>query len=102
MTVCTSCDTDGKYYAGDTGTEIIVDTCSDITTATTADLLVEKPDGTVETWSGSVYDTTKIRYIVQSGDFDQAGEYFLQAYVVMPGGTWRGNTTSFRVVAVFS
>lgn len=102
MTVCSNCDLDGKYYVGDVGTEIIVDTCSDITTATVTDLLVEKPDGTSHVWSGSAYDTTKIRYVVQAGDFDQDGEYYLQAYVEMPGWSGRGVTTSFRVMGVFS
>jgi len=101
MTVCSNCDIDGKYYVGDVGTEIIVDTCSDITTATVTDLLVEKPDGTLVTWSGDVYETTKIKYVVQAGDFDQAGEYILQAYVEMPGWQGRGNSTSFRVTVVF-
>ena len=101
MTVCGACDVDGKYYVGDVGTEIIVDTCSDIITATLARLIVEKPDGTVVNWDGAVVDDTKIRYVVSVGDFDQVGEYRLQAYVEMPGGTWRGNTTSFKVTQVF-
>lgn len=101
MTACGACDVDGKYYVGDVGTEIIVDTCSDISTATLARLIVEKPDGTIENWDGAVFETTKIRYVVSVGDFDQAGKYNLQAYVEMPGGQWRGNTVTFTVSPVF-
>lgn len=102
MTVCSNCDIDGKYYVGDVGTEIIVDTCSDLTAATVTNLVVEKPDGTTHMWVGSVYEITKIRYVVQVGDFDQAGEYYVQAYVEMPGWSGYGTTTSFRVMAAFN
>jgi len=102
MTVCTNCNADGKYYIGDVGTEIIVDVCADISAATTVSLIVEKPDGTVVTWTGSVYETTKIRYLVQIGDFDQSGEYTLQAYVEISGWRGRGNTVSFRVSSLFA
>lgn len=102
MTVCSNCDLPGKYYVGDVGTEIIVDTCSDISTSTVRDLLVEKPDGTRVTWHGSVYETTKIRYVVRAGDFDQAGEYSVQAYVEMPGWTGKGNTVTFKVTGEFA
>ena len=102
MTVCTNCGLPGKYYVGDVGTEIVVDTCSDITAATKTDLLVEKPDGTLVTWSGDVYEGTKIRYVVQAGDFDQTGEYTLQANIAISGWTGRGNTTTFKVTSAFA
>ena len=101
MTVCTTCDAEGKYYVGDVGTELIVDTCTDITAATVARLLVEKPDGMEFAWDGAVYETTKVRYVVQSGDFDQVGEYQLQVYLEMPGWSGKGNATTFRVSAAF-
>ena len=101
MTVCSNCDVDGKYYVGDIGTEIIVDTCSDITSATVSNLKVEKPDGTLHTWTGTVYETTHIRYVVVDGDFDQVGLYLVQAYVEMPGWSGLGNTAEFKVTAVF-
>lgn len=99
--ICSNCDLEGKYYVDDVGTEIIVDTCSDISSATVTDLIVEKPDGEQFTWHGSVYDTTKIRYVVDAGDFDQVGEYLVQAYVEMPGWAGRGNTTTFKVTGHF-
>lgn len=102
MTVCTNCDSEGKYYVGDIGTEIIVDTCSDISAATEMKLSVEKPDGEVVEWSGTLYDTTNIKYVVQDGDFDQSGEYTLQSYVEISGWSGRGNSVTFRVSPVFS
>lgn len=102
MSCNTSCSVVSKYYVGDVGTEIIVDTCENITTATLVKLMVQKPDGTNHEWIGAVYDTTKIRYVVQAGNFDQAGTYLVQAYVQMPGWAGRGNNTSFKIYPVFS
>lgn len=93
------CGGDGiKYYVGDTGTEIIVDTCSDITTATKVALLVLKPNASAaEEWIGTVEEETKIKYVVKVNDFDVAGEYRMQSYVEMPGWEGRGNTARFKV-----
>jgi hypothetical protein len=102
MAICgDGCTAPSQYYVGDEGTEIIVDTCSDISAATVTDLIVRKPDGTQVTWSGAIYDTTKIRYVTTTGDFDQAGRYRLQAYVEMPGWKGFGETTTFKVLAAF-
>ena len=66
MTSCgTGCDGPSQFYLGDIGTEIIVDVCSDISTATLVSLKVMKPDGTEHTWVGTVYQTQYIRYITQ-------------------------------------
>ena len=102
MTTCNdSCAEPSKYYVGDVGTEIIVDTCSDITSATKAALLVRKPDNTEHEWLGAVFEDTKIRYLVQVGDFDQAGRYRVQAYIEMPGWSGRGDSTYFKVSPSF-
>ena len=86
---CSSCGGEGKVYVGDIGTEIVVDTCSDLSTATKVELRVEKPSGAPVTWAGTVFETTKIRHVAVSGDLDEVGEYNLQAYVEMPG--WTGS-----------
>lgn len=101
MTACTTCDLPSRYYVGDIGTSIIVDTCNEINLSTVSNLIVQKPDMTTVIWEGAVYEDTKIRYIVQDGDFDQAGEYRLQSYVEIPGWTGRGDTTKFKVSKVF-
>jgi hypothetical protein len=101
LTVCNSCDLPSRYYVGDIGTIVVVDTCNDITAATVTNLIVQKPDQTIVTWAGAVFEDTKIRYIIQSGDFDQVGEYRLQSYVESPGWRGRGDTATFRVSNVF-
>ena len=102
MTACANCDGSSKFYIGDIGTEIIVDVCSDITTANVTDLMVEKPDGTQVTWSGAVFETTKIKYVVASGDFDQVGIYTVQSRVVISGWSGYGDTVSFKVSSLFT
>lgn len=101
MSVCSSCDLESKYYVGDIGTDIIVNVCSDITGATLVSLKIEKPDGTLADWVGSVYDSNYIKYTVVDGDFDQVGKYALQAYVEIDSWSGRGDTTYFKVSPVF-
>lgn len=105
MTSCVTniCGGDSnKYYVGDVGTEIIVDTCSDISTASKVSLVVMKPNATASVeWIGSIYEGTKIRYVVDADDFNVAGEYRMQAYVEMPGWKGRGNTVRFKVSNTF-
>jgi len=101
MSCDAACSGPSNYFVGDAGTLITVDTCSDITAATLAALDVMKPDGSTDRWVGSVVDTTKIQYVVSVGDFDQVGEYRLQAYIEMPGWQGWGNTVTFKVSARF-
>jgi len=100
MACSTSCTGPSKYYVGDIGTQIVVDVCGSLATATLVRFDVEKPDGTSASWVGSVYGTTSITYTVVAGDFNQAGEYRLQSYVEMPGWTGHGNTITFKISAI--
>lgn len=90
-----------KYYVGDTGTLVLVDTLTDLSAATSVKLVVKKPGGTIVEWTGSVYHTTIIKYITLVTDFSVAGTYYLQAKVTLPSGVWLGNTTTFVVTGVF-
>jgi len=95
--------TPSKYYVGDVGTEVIVDTLSDLSTATVHNLAILKPGATSETvWPGVVVDTTKIKYIIQAGDWNIAGIYKLQSVVELPLWQGRGNTITFVVDAAFN
>ena len=69
-----------KIYKGDIGTEILLDTGTNILAASTHDIKYEKPDNTVGTWTATIKDTTKVSYIIQSDDLDQIGEYEVQDY----------------------
>jgi hypothetical protein len=86
-----------KLYVGDEGTEILVDVGDDISTATVLKLKVLKPSGEADTWDGTLVGTTIIKYIVQTGDFDESGTYQLQAYVEMPAWKGHGDLTKFVV-----
>jgi hypothetical protein len=90
-----------KIYKDDIGTEIILDTGVDITSATTHDIKYKKPDGTLGSWTGTIKDTTKVSYTIIASDLDQSGEYEVQAYIVMTG-TWRGETVAFTVYDDFA
>lgn len=92
----------GKVYRGDIGTVIIVNTKEDLTAATVTNIKVKKPNKTEVIWTGEKYETTKIKYIIQENDFDVAGEYFVQAYIEIPGWKGRGETTSFTVYERFA
>lgn len=101
MTVCSNCDSGSKYYVGDVGTSIIVDVCSDISSASVANLIVQKPDDTVVVWEGTVFELHYILYVVKDGDFDQIGEYSVKSYVEVAGWKGSGEITTFRVSRTF-
>jgi hypothetical protein len=65
------------------------------------ELLVEKPDGTIATWIGNILNIFAISYITVEGDFDQAGEYKLQAYIESPSWKGRGQTVKFYIFEDF-
>jgi len=93
----------GKYYVGDIGTELIVDVCVDISTATSLKLFVMKPgDLVAEEWNGGLYQAHYIRYVITAGDLDRAGEYRVQAWIQLPTGEWRGDVDKFTVCDVFT
>jgi len=74
----------------------------DISSATTKNIIIEKPDNTLITASATFLTDGKdglIYYRTVAGDLNQAGVYNVQAYIVMP--TFTGYTTpiSFTVYA---
>ena len=89
-----------KIYIGDIGTVFTVDCGTDITGASVKKLKIRKPDATLVEWSASVVNTNYLRYTLVSGDLDQAGIYYLQAYVEDGGGKWHGERTEFFVHAL--
>jgi hypothetical protein len=90
-----------KIYVGDIGTDIRLDCGSDISTATETNIEVLKPDGSTETWTGTIVDDNFISHITVDGDLDMKGSYKVQAAVTMPAWEGRGETTSFIVYDVF-
>jgi len=94
-----------EIHVGDVGTvfEITVQdggSVIDISSATTKDIIFEKPDRTNLTKTGSfTTDGTdgKIRYTTAADDLDAVGVWQIQAKIVMPSGTWHTNIGEFRV-----
>jgi len=93
-----------KVYKDDTGTVFQVDVGVDISAASTVDLKVRKPDGSIVTWTGSINGSvnTQIDYTIVTDDLDQTGKYTLQSYVVTATWTGRGESVGFLVYDNFT
>jgi hypothetical protein len=80
-----------KIYTGDKGTDIVLDTQTNLTGALVTNIRVIKPDGSVVTWPGSVVNDTKIKYTTSlvDSELDLPGRYLLQAFV--DTGVWSGH-----------
>ena len=91
----------GKHYVNEVGTPVVVDCGSAITGATSLALKVKKPDGTLVSWTPTIYETNYLKYIVQSGDFNLSGTYYLQASLTLGGWSGLGETASFQISAVY-
>lgn len=87
---------ESKVFVGDIGTVLTVDTKSDVSSASQSDIEVQKPDGSISTWTGAVNSSNYIKYIVGSGDFNIPGNYICQAYIELP--TWTGHGEPFSIV----
>ena len=90
-----------RVYVDSIGTEIILDTEVAITSATYLSIQVKKPDETTAEWVGTVFENTKVKYLLLAGDVDQTGEYALQVYVEMPVFIGRGCTEKMKVYENF-
>jgi hypothetical protein len=97
-----------KYYVGDIGTEILVDTTIDISLASSLILKVRKPSGRLVEWTGllgpanALGEYTTIRYVVVADDWDEGGIWKLQAYVVTALWRGRGETVTFKLEEDFN
>lgn len=81
---------------------IELDTSYDISAATEAKILYQKPDGTTGEFVGVVSDTTKVSYTVDTGDIDQVGTWHMQAYVEIGGLIGYGAKTYVTVESVLA
>jgi hypothetical protein len=69
--------------------EIILETKTDISTATQYKILWEAPSGTLGAWTGALEGTTKIKVTLSDTDYpSEEGVYKLQAFVLV--GTLKG------------
>ena len=91
-------------YQGDVGVDVTVSTGKDLTSASTNTLKVKKPSGTEVTWSASKVAGTggNLTYTTITGDLDEVGTYYLQAYIVMgDGDIFYGDVVRFVVYDQF-
>lgn len=81
-----------KIHNGDEGTVISIGGQSgiDLTTATAQSIYYQKPDGTTGSWTANITDG-EVAYTTVSGNIDQVGVWYLQAYVELTGG-WKGTS----------
>lgn len=91
-----------KIYKDDIGTILILDTKSTLTGATEASIKYKKPDGIEGTWVGEVFETTKVKYVVEDGDLDMAGKWTLQVYVELASWKGRGEAVQMKVYGHFN
>lgn len=83
---------------GDWGTEIVLDTEEDISTATGFEIVGTMPDGSAIEWDAVIEDTTKVKYVTEEGDHgDTAGTMYVRARVTSPAGQWTGNKAKIKV-----
>ncbi len=72
----------------------------DISGATTKDIKLKKPAGTVLTKPG-VFTTDgtngQLEYVTVSGDLDEDGVWEIQAHVILPAGNWHSDIKEFSV-----
>lgn len=90
-----------KIYVGDIGTEIILDTGVDLSSATSLKIAVKKGDGSVGEWAATIFETTKVKHVSADGDLNVSGLYSFQAKIVTPSWSGLGSTATVRVYEPF-
>ena len=86
-----------ELHVGDVGTEIVLDCWTNVSNSTLCEIIAKKPDESRVHWTASVADETSIKYVVQAGDLNVAGNWRLQTYVEFQNGKWRGTPTKMKV-----
>lgn len=96
-----------EIHVGDIGAVFLItikdsqtNTSIDVSGATTKQIIFQKPDGTLLTKDAEFTDNGsdgQIQYQTVSGDLDVKGDWKIQAYIVIPSGSWRTNINNFRV-----
>lgn len=87
-----------NIYVGAVGTEIVLNTFTDLTTASTTKIRYRRPDFVEGEWPATVFETTKVRYITQADDIAPSGVWTLQAYVELPDWEGLGSSAPMTVL----
>lgn len=87
----------GKIYEGQVGVKLELETSSDLSGATTAEIKYKKPGGATGAWTATV-DGTKIYYItLLADDLDKRGVLQVQAHVSGVGFDLLGETAEVQI-----
>jgi len=88
-----------KIYQNDVGIALAVATGITLTGATTTQLKIKKPSGVTATWSATINGTNaqQLDYTTVANDLNEAGRYFLQAFVQTAGQTLYGETAEIDI-----
>jgi hypothetical protein len=86
------------------GLAMTIETSLDLTSSSSYQLYIVKPDGTTAMWTPTCATLTsgELHYTTVTGDLDQPGDYYLQAYAEFPAtgaptGCFYGDVVKFRV-----
>jgi len=80
-----------KFYVGDEPL-IYIDCVNDISAASEVKIRYERSDGTSGYWDGTPLGATHITYQCLATDLDIGGTWKFQAYVVVGGRVYHGDT----------
>lgn len=95
-----------EIHVGDVGTQFRLTmkdengAAVDVSAATTKQILFRKPDGTTLTKAASFGTTGAdgvLTYTTVANDLAQDGGWEVQAYAVLPTGSWHSDRTAFVV-----
>lgn len=86
-----------SLFMNDVGIKFLVETNYSLSQVTRVSLLYRTPSGRNGSWTGDVINGTQILYTTQAGDLSEAGVWQLQAQVVTPTTTLRGEKTTIKV-----
>ena len=96
-----------EIRVGDTGTKLEVEVLEnavavDISTATTKDITIQRPDGTTILSAGT-FSTDgidgKIYHTTGAGDLSMEGTYYIQAFIVLASWSGYSSIGEFEVLA---
>lgn len=94
-----------EIHADDIGTQLVVTVYDDgqivdISGASLLNIILRKPDGTVEIKIADLYTDGldgKMVYTAEAGDFNMSGNYKIQGKVEIFGGVYYTSVGSFKV-----
>lgn len=97
-----------NHYVGDIGTLVILDVGTDVSTATAMSIKVKKPSGITTVWDAELGpptptgEYTKIMHVIESGEWDEPGQWTIQAYIEI--GDWKGHgdAVKFKLTPLYS